>query len=159
MKVAELVVAEDKKKMKEKSDDGGSGRGLENWHSYLDFVEMQGDFDSAVKLYERCLIPRANYPEFWMRYVDFMEINGGREIANYALDRATQIFLKLPQCSFQRLSFALFSFLGLPVEFKHEVPSSDLPVGQPLTYTQRNLYFILLEVSQIRDLWNWELGI
>ncbi|KAM1235269.1 hypothetical protein ACFX2J_004753 [Malus domestica] len=67
---------------------------LENWHSYLDFVEMQGDFDSAVKLYERCLIPCANYPEFWMRYVDFMEINGGREIANYALDRATQIFLK-----------------------------------------------------------------
>lgn len=30
-----------------------------------------------------------------MRYVDFMEINGGREIANYALDRATQIFLKV----------------------------------------------------------------
>lgn len=41
------------------------------------------------------MIPCANYPEFWMRYVDFMEINGGREIANYALDRATQIFLKV----------------------------------------------------------------
>lgn len=67
---------------------------LENWHRYLDFVEMQGDFDWAVKLYERCLIPCANYPEFWMRYVDFMEINGGREIANYSLDRATQIFVK-----------------------------------------------------------------
>ncbi|PQQ01589.1 uncharacterized protein Pyn_33189 [Prunus yedoensis var. nudiflora] len=67
---------------------------LENWHHYLDFVEIQGDFDWAVKLYERCLIPCANYPEFWMRYVEFMEINGGREIANYALDRATQIFMK-----------------------------------------------------------------
>ncbi|KAJ0960246.1 hypothetical protein J5N97_001921 [Dioscorea zingiberensis] len=61
---------------------------------YLDHVEMQGDFDWAVKLSERCLIPCANYPEFWMRYVDFMEINGGREIANYSLDRATQIFVK-----------------------------------------------------------------
>ncbi|KAL6197344.1 hypothetical protein ACLB2K_032953 [Fragaria x ananassa] len=67
---------------------------LENWHRYLDYVEMQGDFDWAVKLYERCLIPCANYPDFWMRYVDFMEINGGREIANFSLDRATQIFVK-----------------------------------------------------------------
>ncbi|KAG7963586.1 hypothetical protein I3843_09G125000 [Carya illinoinensis] len=67
---------------------------LENWHHYLDFVEMQGDFDWAVKLYERCLIPCANYPEFWMRYVEFMETKGGREIANHAMDRATLNFLK-----------------------------------------------------------------
>ncbi|GMN43372.1 hypothetical protein TIFTF001_012560 [Ficus carica] len=67
---------------------------LDNWHHYLDFVEKQGDFDWVVKLYERCLIPCAHYPEFWMRYVDFMETKGGREIANYALDRATQVFLK-----------------------------------------------------------------
>ncbi|KAK7359154.1 hypothetical protein VNO77_01101 [Canavalia gladiata] len=67
---------------------------LQNWHNYLDFVELQGDFDWAVKLYERCLIVCANYPEYWMRYVDFMEAKGGREIANYSLDRATEIFLK-----------------------------------------------------------------
>ncbi|XVF87220.1 hypothetical protein PTKIN_Ptkin18bG0101400 [Pterospermum kingtungense] len=67
---------------------------LENWHEYLNFVEMHGDFDWAVKLYERCLIPCAKYPEFWMRYVDFMESKGGRELANFALARATQTFLK-----------------------------------------------------------------
>ncbi|XP_052202218.1 pre-mRNA-processing factor 39-2 isoform X2 [Diospyros lotus] len=67
---------------------------LQNWHQYLDFVEKQDDFDWAVKLYERCLIPGADYPEFWMRYVEFMEIKGGRELANHALDRATKIFLK-----------------------------------------------------------------
>ncbi|XP_058196087.1 pre-mRNA-processing factor 39-2 isoform X3 [Rhododendron vialii] len=67
---------------------------LENWHHYLDFVEMQEDFDWAVKLYERCLIPCADYPEFWMRYVEFMEAKGGRELANFALDRATEVFLK-----------------------------------------------------------------
>ncbi|PPR83599.1 hypothetical protein GOBAR_AA37116 [Gossypium barbadense] len=67
---------------------------LDNWHEYLNFVEMHGDFDWAVKLYERCLIPCANYPEFWMRYVDFMESKGGREIANFALARAAEVFLK-----------------------------------------------------------------
>ncbi|KAJ8761333.1 hypothetical protein K2173_001389 [Erythroxylum novogranatense] len=67
---------------------------LENWHYYLDFVESFGDFDWAVKLYERCLISCANYPEFWMRYVEFMESKGGREMANFALDRASKTFLK-----------------------------------------------------------------
>ncbi|KAL9329484.1 hypothetical protein ACSQ67_004487 [Phaseolus vulgaris] len=67
---------------------------LQNWHNYLDFIELQGDFDWAVKLYERCLIVCANYPEYWMRCVDFMEAKGGREIANYSLDRATEIHLK-----------------------------------------------------------------
>ncbi|KAI3947372.1 hypothetical protein MKX01_004206 [Papaver californicum] len=67
---------------------------LENWHYYLDFVEMQGNFDWTVKLYEKCLIPCANYPEFWIRYVELMESNGGREIAKFALDRATNIFVK-----------------------------------------------------------------
>ncbi|XP_043808438.1 uncharacterized protein LOC110604770 isoform X4 [Manihot esculenta] len=67
---------------------------LENWHQYLDFAESHGDFDWAVKLYERCLIPCANYPEFWIRYTEFVESKGGREIAHYALDRARTIFLK-----------------------------------------------------------------
>lgn len=95
---------------------------LANWHSYLDFIEKQEDFDwvcqyfatvrmlilpksspiskifvwlQTVKLYERCLIPCAKYPEFWMRYVEFMETKGGRELANFALERATQIFLEV----------------------------------------------------------------
>ncbi|KAK3037404.1 hypothetical protein RJ639_030166 [Escallonia herrerae] len=67
---------------------------LANWHCYLDFIERQEDFDWAVKLYEKCLIACASYPEFWMRYVEFMETKGGRELANFALERATQTFLK-----------------------------------------------------------------
>ncbi|XP_057544294.1 pre-mRNA-processing factor 39-2 isoform X3 [Amaranthus tricolor] len=67
---------------------------LHTWHQYLDLVEMEGDFDWAVKLYERCLISCALYPEFWMRYVDFVDSKGGREIALDALERATLIFLK-----------------------------------------------------------------
>ncbi|KAK1297602.1 hypothetical protein QJS10_CPB15g01113 [Acorus calamus] len=67
---------------------------LENWHQYLDFVEKQGDFDWIVKLYERCLIPCANYPEFWIRYVELVESKGGREIADFALRRAAELFPK-----------------------------------------------------------------
>ncbi|XP_024011149.1 uncharacterized protein LOC18016049 isoform X2 [Eutrema salsugineum] len=67
---------------------------LDNWHAYLSFAETYGDFDWAIKLYERCLIPCANYTEFWFRYVDYVESNGGRELANFALARASQIFVK-----------------------------------------------------------------
>uniref|UniRef100_A0A0E0LUG3 Suppressor of forked domain-containing protein n=1 Tax=Oryza punctata TaxID=4537 RepID=A0A0E0LUG3_ORYPU len=66
---------------------------LENWHQYLDFVEKE-DFDWAVKLYERCLIPCANYSEFWIRYAEFVDAKGGREIASYALGRASSCFVK-----------------------------------------------------------------
>ncbi|XP_044965551.1 uncharacterized protein LOC123425869 isoform X5 [Hordeum vulgare subsp. vulgare] len=67
---------------------------LENWNLYLDFVEKNGDFDWAVKLYERCLIPCANYSEFWIRYAEYVDAKGGREIANYALGRASSFFVK-----------------------------------------------------------------
>ncbi|XP_020577520.1 pre-mRNA-processing factor 39-like isoform X1 [Phalaenopsis equestris] len=67
---------------------------LKNWHDYLTFVEEQGSFDWTVKLYERCLIPCANYSEFWIRYVDFVDAKGGRELANDALERALKVFLK-----------------------------------------------------------------
>ncbi|MQL81630.1 hypothetical protein Taro_014096 [Colocasia esculenta] len=67
---------------------------LQIWHQYLDFVDMQGDLDWTVKLYERCLIPCASYPEFWVRYIETMETRGGREIANLALARASKTFLK-----------------------------------------------------------------
>ncbi|XP_010494814.1 PREDICTED: uncharacterized protein LOC104771902 isoform X2 [Camelina sativa] len=67
---------------------------LDNWHAYLSFAESYEDFDWAIKLYERCLIPCANYTEFWFRYVDFVENKGGRELANFALARASQTFLK-----------------------------------------------------------------
>lgn len=49
----------------------------------------------AVKLYERCLIPCANYSEFWIRYAEYVDANGGQEIANHALDRASSCFVKV----------------------------------------------------------------
>ncbi|XP_074268432.1 pre-mRNA-processing factor 39-1-like isoform X2 [Silene latifolia] len=67
---------------------------LENWHNYLDFIERNEDFNKIVKLYERCLIACANYPEFWTRYVLCMEGSGSVDLADNALARATQVFVK-----------------------------------------------------------------
>ncbi|MCO5600784.1 hypothetical protein L7F22_054899 [Adiantum nelumboides] len=67
---------------------------LANWHRYLDFMEKEGDFAKVVKLYERCLIACANYPEYWIRYVLHMDFQGSMEYAVDALTRASQIFVK-----------------------------------------------------------------
>ena len=50
-----------------------------------------------MRLYERCVIPGANYPEFWVRYVSSMEQNGDLERAQDALTRATTIFVKVSE--------------------------------------------------------------
>ncbi|KAF5822069.1 putative tetratricopeptide-like helical domain superfamily [Helianthus annuus] len=67
---------------------------LENWHHYLNFIEGCDDFNKVVKLYERCLIACANYPEYWIRYVLCMEASGSMDLAENALARATQVFVK-----------------------------------------------------------------
>ncbi|KAI3449821.1 hypothetical protein Pfo_006486 [Paulownia fortunei] len=67
---------------------------LENWHNYLDFIEGGDDFNKVVKLYERCLVACARYPEYWIRYVLCMEASGSMELAENALARATQVFVK-----------------------------------------------------------------
>lgn len=35
---------------------------LTNWCKYLDFIEAEGDTAAAITVYERCLVPCANYP-------------------------------------------------------------------------------------------------
>ncbi|KAL2321089.1 hypothetical protein Fmac_030058 [Flemingia macrophylla] len=67
---------------------------LENWHNYLDFIEREGDLSKIVKLYERCVIACANYPDYWICYVLCMEASGSMDLANNVLARATQVFVK-----------------------------------------------------------------
>nr|POE76442.1 pre-mrna-processing factor 39 [Quercus suber] len=50
--------------------------------------------NGVVKLYERCLIACANYPEYWIRYILCMEASGSLDLSNNALARATQVFVK-----------------------------------------------------------------
>jgi hypothetical protein len=49
----------------------------------------------TVKLYERCLIACANYPEYWIRYVQRMDTEGNLDLAMDALHRATTVFVKV----------------------------------------------------------------
>lgn len=51
--------------------------------------------NQVVKLYERCLIACANYPDYWIRYVLCMEASGSMDLANNALARASQVFVKV----------------------------------------------------------------
>lgn len=51
--------------------------------------------NQVVKLYERCIIACANYPEYWIRYVLCMEASGSMDLADNALARATQVFVKV----------------------------------------------------------------
>ncbi|KAI4378579.1 hypothetical protein MLD38_016039 [Melastoma candidum] len=57
---------------------------LENWHNYLNFMESEGDFTKIFKLYERCLIACASYPEYLIRYVKCMEGHGSLDLAEKA---------------------------------------------------------------------------
>lgn len=49
----------------------------------------------TVKLYERCLIACANYPEYWIRFVQRMYTEEKMDLALNGLQRATDIFVKV----------------------------------------------------------------
>lgn len=67
---------------------------LANWHDYLNFVESTGDISKVYKLYERCVVACANYPEYWIRFVLSMKASGWECFAADAFDRAIRIYVK-----------------------------------------------------------------
>jgi pre-mRNA-processing factor 39 len=67
---------------------------LANWREYLDYEQKHGDAKSTEKLYERCLVPLANYSEFWIRYSQWAEVQKGVKEGLAVIERATTIFLK-----------------------------------------------------------------
>ena len=46
---------------------------LKNWNAYLDFEISEGDHERIVVLFERCLIPCANYEQLWWKYAKYLE--------------------------------------------------------------------------------------
>lgn len=68
------------------------------WHQYLDFMEKKEDVTSTRKLYERCIIPCCEYPEFWVRYATFLEshdVNEARTVFHRGLKRTPKDKLEL----------------------------------------------------------------
>lgn len=67
---------------------------LDNWRNYLDFEEKEGNNSIIIRLYERCLVPCAQYFEFWQRYTYYLEKTNQIDQARNAYQRVTSIFLK-----------------------------------------------------------------
>lgn len=80
---------------------------LNNWRSYLDSEEKEGDFKRIVFLYERCLVSCALYEEFWLRYARWMFAQGKDEDARIIYMRAGCIFVPIGQPTV-RLHWARF---------------------------------------------------
>eukprot|EP01087_Luapelamoeba_hula_P013151 TRINITY_DN3745_c0_g1_i5.p1 TRINITY_DN3745_c0_g1~~TRINITY_DN3745_c0_g1_i5.p1 ORF type:complete len:378 (-),score=50.36 TRINITY_DN3745_c0_g1_i5:624-1757(-) len=64
------------------------------WHKYLTFEEKEGNTERIRKLYERCLIPCCNYPEFWRRYIHYLHEHDGVQAARQVWQRAAFVHLK-----------------------------------------------------------------
>lgn len=74
-----------------------------------------------VKLYERCLIACANYPEYWIRYVSCMETSGSLDLADNALARATQVFVKVKCHEFFLKKIPLVTICAPMWSVQHEI--------------------------------------
>lgn len=81
---------------------------LVNWRKYLDFEEVEGDFNRISFLYERCLVTCAFYDEFWYRYARWMSAQEGKEeeVRN-VYQRASMTFVPMTRTGV-RLQYAHF---------------------------------------------------
>lgn len=81
---------------------------LVNWRKYLDFEEVEGDFNRISFLYERCLVTCAFYDEFWYRYARWMSAQEGKEeeVRN-VYQRASMTFVPMTRTGI-RLQYAHF---------------------------------------------------
>eukprot|EP00939_MAST-03C_sp_MAST-3C-sp1_P002430 g2430.t1 len=80
---------------------------IANWDAYLTFEESENSEqrpEVVERLYERCLVPCANMPKFWIRYVRWMESVGKASDAIEAVfARACSTFVKnLPEVHMER---------------------------------------------------------
>jgi pre-mRNA-processing factor 39 len=84
---------------------------LVNWRRYLDFEEVEGDYQRTVFLYERCLVTCAHYDEFWLRYARWMHAQSDKdeEVRNI-YERASYVYVPISRPAV-RLNWALFEEL------------------------------------------------
>ncbi|KAI0237084.1 hypothetical protein L0F63_000573 [Massospora cicadina] len=79
---------------------------LQNWKRYLEFEEAQDDEMRIEVLYERCLVPCAQYQDFWVRYAHWLIPKAKFSKAEHAYRRATSVFVS-PKYTTIRLDYAL----------------------------------------------------
>ncbi|KAI8875489.1 hypothetical protein K501DRAFT_289347 [Backusella circina FSU 941] len=66
---------------------------LQNWNKYLDFEESLNQPERIRALYERCLVPCAQYEDYWLRYGHWLIKNNLITDARKAYERASYTFL------------------------------------------------------------------
>ena len=81
---------------------------LVNWRKYLDFEEVEGDFNRIVFLYERCLVTCAYYDELWLRFARWLFAQSGKEeeVRN-CYQRASMLYVPIARPAI-RLQYAYF---------------------------------------------------
>ena len=99
---------------------------LVNWRKYLDFEEVEGDYQRTQFLYERCLVTCAYYDEFWMRYARWMIVQPGKEeeVRN-VYQRASMLYAPISRPAV-RLQYAYFEEMVGRVEVAKEIHQSIL---------------------------------
>ena len=81
---------------------------LVNWRKYLDFEEVEGDYQRTAFLYERCLVTAASYDEFWLRYARWMISQPGKEEeVRMIYQRASCLYVPISRPAV-RLQYAIF---------------------------------------------------
>eukprot|EP00735_Rhodelphis_limneticus_P006669 TRINITY_DN19100_c0_g1::TRINITY_DN19100_c0_g1_i1::g.13871::m.13871 TRINITY_DN19100_c0_g1::TRINITY_DN19100_c0_g1_i1::g.13871 ORF type:complete len:631 (+),score=178.25,sp/Q86UA1/PRP39_HUMAN/28.52/1e-65,TPR_14/PF13428.1/9.7,TPR_14/PF13428.1/2.6e+02,TPR_14/PF13428.1/0.76,TPR_14/PF13428.1/10,TPR_14/PF13428.1/0.0059,TPR_14/PF13428.1/1.1e+02,TPR_14/PF13428.1/5.9e+03,TPR_14/PF13428.1/2.6e+03,TPR_14/PF13428.1/7.1e+02,Suf/PF05843.9/1.7e-07,Suf/PF05843.9/18,Suf/PF05843.9/4.4,Suf/PF05843.9/0.015,TPR_16/PF1 len=78
---------------------------LNTWRQYLTYMENEGDYTRAVRLYERAMVPLCYYTEFWNRYASFVERKGKREDARKIYERAIVAVRGRSACHLQYAEF------------------------------------------------------
>ena len=99
---------------------------LVNWRKYLDFEEVEGDYNRIQFLYERCLVTCAYYDEFWLRYARWMLAQQGKEeeVRNI-YQRASMLYALISRPAV-RLQYAYFEESVSRVELAKDIHQAIL---------------------------------
>lgn len=99
---------------------------LVNWRKYLDFEEVEGDYNRIQFLYERCLVTCAYYDEFWLRYARWMLAQQGKEeeVRNI-YQRASMLYAPISRPAI-RLQYAYFEESVSRVELAKDIHQAIL---------------------------------
>ena len=101
---------------------------LANWRKYLDFEEVDGEFQRIAFLYERCLVTCAYYDEFWLRHARWMSgQNGKEEEVRIIYQKASTLYAPISRPA-TRLQYALFEESHDRVELAKDIHQAILAV-------------------------------
>lgn len=116
---------------------------LANWEKYLDFEELEGNYQRTQFLYERCLVTCAYYDSFWLRYARWMlaQEDKDQEVRNI-FERASCVYVPISRPEV-RMYYAYFEEasgnVGVAIEILEAV-LINLPGHLPTVTNLANMH-------------------